>query len=344
MADSRDDGLALERPASVVDPATLVVNQHGELHRIHNPDRPALVLSLLDELLGAVQPRAPGEYDQAWVHVLRRPDPLLESFHRLSSASTRSLASARPARQDAEGVESLPIGLRVSRMASEEPLDRDTLSAMKVSDLRQLCSDHDLLVSGKKDELVDRLLGIEAPPKEAPKPSREPTEDIDDAIDRLIARVSGEGPDEPESKPEEPDPELEEEPLEAEIVEAELVEPEPEEPDPEPEEEPETVEEDPWFSGVIPSEASDELLLDDAEEEEPSMVIVLPSIEGLKKNWRPISAIAVVVILVGATAFYLIQQDHHGDCRDRPPVLLQALNRGQHYDHRGLLFLSIIEQ
>ena len=95
-------------------------------------------------------------------------------------------------------------------MASEEPLDRDTLSAMKVSDLRQLCSDHDLLVSGKKDELVDRLLGIEAPPKEASKPSGEPTEDIDDAIDRLIARVSGEGPDEPESKPEEPDPELEE--------------------------------------------------------------------------------------------------------------------------------------
>ena len=38
------------------------------------------------------------------------------------------------------------------------------------------------------------------------------------------------------------------------------------------------------------------------------------------------------------------QQDHHGDCRDRSPVLLQALNRGQHYDHRGLLFLSIIEQ
>ena len=209
-------------------------------------------------------------------------------------------------------------------MASEEPLDRDTLSAMKVSDLRQLCSDHDLLVSGKKDELVDRLLGIEAPPKEAPKPSGEPTEDIDDAIDRLIARVSGEGPDEPESKPEEPDLELEEEPLEAEIVEAELVEPEPEEMEQEPEEEPETVEEDPWFSGVIPSEASDELLLDDAEEEEPSMVIVLPSIEGLKENWRPISAIAVVVLLVGAAAFYLIQQD--------PAFTARPLRYGDHMD------------
>ena len=209
-------------------------------------------------------------------------------------------------------------------MASEEPLDRDTLSAMKVSDLRQLCSDHDLLVSGKKDELVDRLLGIEAPPKEAPKPSGEPTEDIDDAIDRLIARVSGEGPDEPESQPEEPDPELEEETIEAEIVEAELVEPEPEEMEQEPEEEPETVEEDPWFSGVIPSEASDELLLDDAEEEEPSMVIVLPSIEGLKENWRPISAIAVVVLLVGAAAFYLIQQD--------PAFTARPLRYGDHMD------------
>ena len=60
-------------------------------------------------------------------------------------------------------------------MASEEPLDRDTLSAMRVSELRQLCSDRDLLVSGKKDELDDRLLGLEATPKEAPKPSGEPT-------------------------------------------------------------------------------------------------------------------------------------------------------------------------
>ena len=76
-------------------------------------------------------------------------------------------------------------------MASDETPDRDTLSAMKVSKLRQLCSDRGLLVSGKKGDLVDRLLGIEAPPEEPPKPSEKPTEDIDDAIDRLIARVSG---------------------------------------------------------------------------------------------------------------------------------------------------------
>ncbi|MEE2606944.1 MAG: SAP domain-containing protein, partial [Candidatus Thermoplasmatota archaeon] len=208
-------------------------------------------------------------------------------------------------------------------MASEGPPDRATLSAMKVSELRQLCSDRGLLVSGKKDELVDRMLGIETLPEEAPKPSEEPTEDIDDAIDKLIARVSGEGPDELESEPES-EPEPEEEPLEAEIVEAELVEPEPEGPEPEPEEEPETVEEDPWFSGVIPSETSDELLLDDVEEEEPSMVIVLPSVEGLKENWRPISAIAVVVLLVGAAAFYLIQQD--------PAFTARPLRYGDHMD------------
>ena len=67
-------------------------------------------------------------------------------------------------------------------MTSEKSPDRNTLSAMKVSDLRQLCSDHDLLVSGKKDELLDRLLGIVVPPKEAPKPSRQPTAVIDDHL------------------------------------------------------------------------------------------------------------------------------------------------------------------
>ncbi|GIT42002.1 MAG: hypothetical protein Ct9H300mP10_10120 [Methanobacteriota archaeon] len=71
--------------------------------------------------------------------------------------------------------------------------------------------------------------------------------------------------------------------------------------------------------------ARDELLLDDAEEEEPSMVIVLPSIEGLKENWRPISAIAVVVLLVGAAAFYLIQQDPG-------PFTARPLRYGDHMD------------
>ena len=205
-------------------------------------------------------------------------------------------------------------------MASEGDPDRDTLSAMKLSELRQLCSDRGLLVSGKKHELVDRLLGLETPLDEAPETvTTRISEDIDDAIDRLIARVSGDEPAEPEGESE-PEPEPEEEVIEAEVIEAELAEPE----ETEPEEETEPAEEDPWFSGVIPSEATDELLLDDDEEEEPSMVITLPSVEGLKDNWQAFSAIAVVVLLVGAIAFYLVQQD--------PAFTARPLRYGDHMD------------
>ena len=195
-------------------------------------------------------------------------------------------------------------------MASEGIPGRDTLSTMKVSELRQLCSDHGLLVSGKKHELVDRLLGREAPPVETPKVVAESkSEDIDDAIDKLIARVSGDEPAEPEPELE-PEPEPEEVVIEAEIIEDEIADFKDAEPEGiEEENEPEPPEEDPWFSGVIPSEATDEMFLEEDEDEEPSMIITLPSVDGLKENWQAISAIAVVVLLVGAIAFYLVQQD-----------------------------------
>ncbi|HIC50561.1 MAG TPA: hypothetical protein EYP01_03835, partial [Candidatus Poseidoniales archaeon] len=190
----------------------------------------------------------------------------------------------------------------MSRMASDETPDRDTLSSMKVSELRQMCSERSLLVSGKKDELISRLLGSPDAPESAPaaSTSRGP-EDIDDAIDRLIARVSSEAPAEEEPEEEE----AEEEVLEAEIVVEE--EPEPEIPETvvlEPEEE------DPWFSGVIPSEEPPQMFLDDEDAEEPSLVITVPSFSGLKANWKPISTVAVVILLVGAIAFYFVQQDH----------------------------------
>ena len=151
-------------------------------------------------------------------------------------------------------------------MTPDETPDRDTLSSMKVSELRQMCSEQGLLVSGKKDELINRLLGLPDAAKSAPAASlpRSP-EDIDDAIDRLISRVSGEAPSEDEPEPEEP----EEEVLEAEILDAEMVEEEPE-----PEETEATglkdEEDDPWFSGVIPSEEPPEIYLDDEGSEEPS--------------------------------------------------------------------------
>jgi len=205
-------------------------------------------------------------------------------------------------------------------MASDETPDRDTLSSMKVSELRQMCSERSLLVSGKKDELIGRLLGSPDAPESAPaaSTSRSP-EDIDDAIDRLIARVSSEAPAEEEPEEEE----AEEEVLEAEIVVTEIVE---EEPEPEI---PETVvlepeEEDPWFSGVIPSEEPPQMFLDDEDAEEPSLVITVPSFSGLKANWKPISTVAVVILLVGAIAFYFVQQDHSFTAR--------PLRYGDHMD------------
>ena len=228
--------------------------------------------------------------------------------------------SVRPARQDAEGVESLLYSLLMDRMSTEGEPDRDELSAMKVSELRQMCSDQGLLVSGKKDDLINRLLGVETSGKEVAEKADPAAENLDDAIDKMLARVRGEGTEEPETEPEsEPEDEVEEEEawysetekaIEEEVIEAEIIEPEPEpetEPEPELEEDPE---DDPWFSGVIASEDSELVLdYDEEEEDEPSVVINLPSVAGFKENWQIAAAVGIVVLLVGAAAVYLIQPD-----------------------------------
>ena len=229
--------------------------------------------------------------------------------------------SARPARQDAEGVESLLYSLLTGRMSSEGEPDRNQLSSMKVSELRQMCSDRGLLVSGKKDDLINRILGAEEPDEEISEKDGPADENIDDAIDKMLARVRGEEEEEPQPEPE-PEP-IEEEILEAEILEAEILEPEPEpesEPEPEIEEDPE---DDPWFTGVIASDDS-ELVLDDDEEDEPSVVINLPSMAGLKENWQITAVVGVVVLLVGAVAVFLIQPD--------PAFTARPLRYGDHMD------------
>ena len=93
--------------------------------------------------------------------------------------------SVRPARQDAEGVESLLYSLLTGRMSTEGEFDRDQLSSMKVSELRQMCSDQGLLVSGKKDDLINRLLGSEGPEEDSTEGASPDAENIDDAIDKL---------------------------------------------------------------------------------------------------------------------------------------------------------------
>lgn len=138
-------------------------------------------------------------------------------------------------------------------------MDRDSLSGMKVSELRQMCKQNGLLVSGNKDELIGRLLG-EAPAPTTVAPASKPSKSTapvhsggerDDAIDRLIARVEAGGGGEPDSEPAaviadipepaevwwadtvEADVALEAEVIEADIVEAEFED----EPEDEPEDE-----------------------------------------------------------------------------------------------------------
>ena len=74
-------------------------------------------------------------------------------------------------------------------------LDRDSLSAMKVSELRELCKENGLFVSWNKTELIDRLLGEESTSPIAEPSKKLPTSDEGrgDAIDRLLARVEAGG-------------------------------------------------------------------------------------------------------------------------------------------------------
>ena len=124
-------------------------------------------------------------------------------------------------------------------------MDHGSLSELKVSELRELCRERRLLVSGKKADLIQRILEGEglAEPIESPAPAVSTTpqdrDEMDDAIDRLLARVSGEEPTEippdsppapmpeplpeaPESMPQPPPPL--EEVHEAEVLEADIVE------------------------------------------------------------------------------------------------------------------------
>ena len=107
-------------------------------------------------------------------------------------------------------------------------LDRDTLSSMKVSELRSLCKEKGLLISGKKEELISRLLG-EKTPETTPEMkvlSSSSEQEKDDAIDRLLSRFESGGEGEPQEEAVETEPEpveiLEAEVMEADIVEAEI--------------------------------------------------------------------------------------------------------------------------
>ena len=86
-------------------------------------------------------------------------------------------------------------------MSGSDAPTHDELSAMKVDELRNMCSELGLMVSGKKAELIDRILAQYGPEdaemvgsdisKEIVKDSSET--EVGDAVDRLLAKFEGKG-------------------------------------------------------------------------------------------------------------------------------------------------------
>ena len=223
-------------------------------------------------------------------------------------------------------------------------LDRDSLSTMKVSELRSLCKEKGLLISGKKEELIARLLGDKAPAStsENKVTSSSSEQDKDDAIDRLLSRIESGGVGESleevvESAPT-PEEVIEAEVFEADIVQAET-EPHLDEEDDlflESDEEeitpltkqPELIldeeEVDAWSGGVIADETEPTLVASeiDSDTEEASITITIPSLSSIQFSPKVIAAVTISALILGAIAFtFFMQQDssfqartlHYGD-------------------------------
>ena len=158
-------------------------------------------------------------------------------------------------------------------MAPDDSVDRESLTSNTVAQLREMCKQNGLMVSGKKSELVDRILefvGVEEDlgeedseedSEEALVMDDDPAEDPRDRVDAVLSRISGEV-------------------VEAEVVEAELV-------SDQPEKTPETKE---------------QVIL--GEDDQPSLVISMPTLSSIGDRWKATAAILVVVILVGAGAAF----------------------------------------
>ena len=232
--------------------------------------------------------------------------------------------------QKKEGIERLGSSTSPVIMADEESYTFDSLSKMMVFDLREICKKEELPSSGNKAELIVRILGhfssdndnedlfIEEDSSESfPQKSKiegkeeavRSSKDMDDAIDRLLSRVQTKDNPEIEDNSVEKDitdkSKIVEEIMEAEIVEAEIIE--------KPvltHEEPSLIldEDDPWSL----EHNQEKIIVEDTTEEkidQPSMTIVLPSIDIFKKYWQQISAVFMVVLLVGAGVVYFLSAD-----------------------------------
>ncbi len=161
-------------------------------------------------------------------------------------------------------------------MPEDDSIDRESLTSNTVAKLREICKERGLLVSGNKSVLVDRILEdsgvLDEPQKE--------TDEEDWSEEALVID------DDPPDTRERVDEVLARigDVVEAEVVEAEVI-------SPEPEEQPATLE--PVILG---------------EDDQPSLVISMPTLSSLGTRWKAVVAILLVTILVGATATVFLQR------------------------------------
>ena len=218
------------------------------------------------------------------------------------------------------------IRLSLLTMPDDESFTFGSLSEMKVSELREICKKGELLISGNKADLIVRILEnnlknqddkelflddenfeiAEVQPQDAEiKDKVRSSREIDDAIDRLISRV-----DDDEIKPIKESIISENEIMEAEILEAEIIEEKPLLDDNQPEESLILEDDDSWAeesSNLHRKEVVEKHQSGDFEK--PSVTITLPSLDIFKKYRLQISAISIVILLVGAGVFYFLSAD-----------------------------------
>ncbi len=259
-------------------------------------------------------------------------------------ATSHTRAYARSAKRNAEGVESPSVRLPSVSRTGGMGLDRDSLSSMKVSELRNLCREKGLLISGKKEELISRLLGDKMPesPPETKVISSSSEQDKDDAIDRLLSRFESGGEGGPQEVAVETEPEtveiLEQEVMEADLIQAEIESEAEDELDlvlESADEEitsvtkkPELIldeeEEDAWAGGVIADETELALVASeiDSDVEQASITITIPRLSSIQFSPKVIAAITISALILGAIGFtFFMQQDssfqartlHYGD-------------------------------
>ena len=156
---------------------------------------------------------------------------------------------------------------------------------MTVAELREICRDRGLLVSGKKAAIIDRILG-------------EPGEEEESE------------PEVPEALIMEDDPPAEEEKSSSQRVEEALSRTKDQ-----------VIEAEVVVAEVVVSEP----VVDEAtEDDQASLVITIPSISSLGDEWKKLAAVAVVVLLVSVLATQFLQRAsgfetrelHYGDSMD----------------------------